>query len=144
MLGDEAIHTCLAQTPELRELKAYVLQTTLKVMVFGSLSLLTLFKLIQPRGLQQLWLEVKTLQAWINTAFICAFALFTYPFSIMLILVQTVFVYIRPITNPEDLPKGTWIKQVFVSLLWIVGTISIGTLLIFGTSIESASKKDPS
>lgn len=65
-----------------------MISVVFSVMLYGSITLLALFKVTTLGvNLPHLWLEVKTLQAWVNTAFIAMFALFTYPFSILTILI---------------------------------------------------------
>lgn len=70
------------------------------------------------------------------------FALFTYPFSILIILIQIVFVHVRPLTNPEKLPRWKWFKLTLLCITWLglVGGVLI--LLLFGTTIEMAIKSD--
>jgi hypothetical protein len=69
--------------------------------------LLVLFKVLVQSGvkLPYLWLEVKLLQTWLNTACISIFALFAYPYSMILIMVQIIFVYVRPFHNPDSQSK---------------------------------------
>jgi hypothetical protein len=60
--------------------------TVTRVIVYGTVGLLVGFKLLV-QSLPHIWFEVKTLQAWVNAAFMSMFVLFTYPFSILTILI---------------------------------------------------------
>ena len=83
-----------------------------------------------------IWIEVKTLQTWINTAFISMFALFTYPFSILVILIQIIFIKTRPFANPENLPASKWAREVISCVLWVLVTTLTFTVVLFGTTID--------
>jgi len=78
------------------------------------------------------------LQAWINTAFICMFALFTYPFSLMVLLIQIIFIHVRPFSNPEKLDTVKWAKEVAKFILWVTLAVSLLSVLLFGTTIDKA------
>ncbi len=82
--------------------------TVTKVMAYGTIGLLIGFKLMV-KSLPHIWYEVKTLQAWVNTAFMSVFVLFTYPFSILTIFIQIVFVPVRTLGNPEKLLFRKWL-----------------------------------
>ena len=83
-----------------------MIDVVLNVIVYGVITLLVFFRVVVQWGkdLPHIWFEAKTLQAWFNTALICMFALFTYPFSLLILLIQIVFLPVRPLGNPEKLP----------------------------------------
>ena len=139
MMIGEGRETCLAQTPELEQMREHMINVVAMVMLLGSSSILGLYKLlVQPYGLPHLWLEVKTLQAWINTAFICMFALFTFPFTVLIILIEIIFVAVRPLNNPEKLEFSLYMRELTKGLLWVIvigGTLSV---VLFGTTIDKA------
>lgn len=97
--------------------------------------------MIQKRNLPHLWLEVKLFQTWVNTAFIAIFALFAYPFSVLVIVIQVVFVAIRPLHNPDGLSTCQWMRKVILCLIWLTVSLGVFGLLVFGTLIGEALKK---
>lgn len=112
-----------------------MVSTVTRVMVFGTCGLLLGCKLMM-QSLPHIWYEVKTLQAWVNTAFMSMFVLFTYPFSILTILIQIVFVPVRTLGNPEKLEASKWLYQVIVGYTWLFATSTVLALILFGTTID--------
>ena len=144
LLGENSKDHCLAQSDQLKQERASALSTTLQAMLIGPLLLLVLFKTLQPGKQTHLWLEVKQLHAWVQTAFLSAFILFAYPFSLLILCINLVFTKARPLGNPEGLTGAKWLVQVVASAVWMSVTGAVLVLLVFGTSIDLAGKRNES
>ena len=108
--------------------------------IAGFLALTFLFKCFQTAP--AVWLEVKLLQTWVNTAMLAVFALFTYPFALIIGCLQMILLFARPLHNPGKQPMTQWVPESLLSLVWVPTLTSVFVLLLFGNVLGSGGIKD--
>lgn len=86
-----------------------------------------------------MWLEVKLLQTWINTAMLAVFALFTYPFALIITCLQLTLLFARPIFNVNKETTARYLLHATFGTLWVVSLSIIFVLLLFGNVVSQGS-----
>ena len=116
---------------------------TLKAIVGSACLLLGTFKLAQGRcHAPELWYYIKTLNAFVFSAFGATFIMFQYPLTLVICQPQLVMLLAYPLVPLTEARDFTWSKYVLkatVSIVWLGLTITGLTLIVFGTILDQES-----
>ena len=113
---------------------------TLRAIIGASCLFLGAFKLVQGRcHAPELWYYIKTLNAFVFSAFGATFIMFQYPITLVICQTQLVMLLTYPLVPLTEAKDFTWTRYIIkatVSIVWLCLTITGLALIVFGTILD--------
>jgi hypothetical protein len=73
---------------------------------------------------------------------LAVFALFTYPFALVIACMQMILLFARPLHNPGKQPILVWVPESLLALVWVPSLSAVFVLLLFGNVLGSGGLQD--